>query len=99
MSIEHTLGILSYRFIVTKNLDTLMTVKRANDFRIHPRNRAELAWPVRFVMRPRYPRGLMSFPFSGPDPLCTLWQFSVPSVGERERALCYLAVIQGIGSG
>jgi hypothetical protein len=52
---------------MTKNFDALMAVKRANDLRIHPRNSAKLARPVRFVMRPRYPRGLMSFPFSWPD--------------------------------
>ena len=78
MRIEHTLGVLSYGFIMTKNFDAFMTVERTNYLGIHPRNSAELARPVRFVMRPRYPRGLMSFPFSGPNPLCARLQCRYP---------------------
>src|SRR5437762_2440135 len=49
--------------IIDDQLDALMPRMMANDFRVDPRDRLELAGPVIAIMRPRQPGGPVRLPF------------------------------------
>ncbi len=48
--------------VVDQNVDLLDAREMADDLRIDPRNRLELARPVGAIVRPRDPRGLVRLP-------------------------------------
>src|SRR5690606_3495867 len=48
------------------DLDPFMSVQPADDLRIDPRDRLELARPVGSLVRPGNPRGGVRLPFRGP---------------------------------
>ena len=48
-----------------KDLDALVGVKDADDFRVHPPDRLEFAGPIRLVVRPADPSGVVLLPLTG----------------------------------
>ena len=62
---EHPARLSGGRGIVDDQFNPLMPGQIANDFRVDPRNRLELPWPVSVIVGPRYPGGGVRLPLRG----------------------------------
>src|SRR6266513_742550 len=89
---EQRTRVLRNRLVVTKNLHAIEIAQCANDLRVHPRDRGELARPVRLVVRPGDPGCIVLLPLGGHSPrerqihnqsAASLWSGAFSAAGPR----------------